>query len=473
LSAEKLPSGAPAPAPRRGGAQPASARDWSDWQQDRLKEIGRAFSEAEPLGRDALLEALNHAIREAVASGEPAACVLIDLNNFAEINAAWGLPVGNQLLAAIAARLQAEAAQLTANSGHGVRVGRLDADHFVLVVPGAASAEALLQRVEAIVMALGRPYQLPQASMAVRARAAIVEIPAQGRSITTVLGRGFRLLNHAARVRPQGVAIAEAGSEQNASAALLERDLAAALNGDDFFIALQPKLAIATGRLGGAEALARWRHPRHGLVPPPAFIEAAERSGLIVDLGLRVLRDACRAARSLKTDGEPLKIAVNVSPHQLAHADFLSRFLEVVDGEGAEPSALQIELTETAAAMGGASVQETLQALKRCGIGVAIDDFGTGFSNLASLAALPADTLKLDRSLIIGWQAGGKAAALLDIAVHLARTFGMATVAEGVETEAQLNHVREIGCDFVQGFLTGRPVPAADFSDHYLSGGRA
>ncbi len=157
-----------------------------------------------------------------------------------------------------------------------------------------------------------------------------------------------------------------------------------------------------------------------------------------------------------------------MSPHQLAHPEFLSRFLEVIDREGVEPQMLDIEVTESAAMMGGERVSDSLHALRRCGIGVAIDDFGTGFSNLASLAALPADTLKIDRSLVTGGDAGGKAGALLDIAVQLGRTFGMATVAEGVETTEQYQHVTGLGCDYVQGYFTGRPVRASEFASYYL-----
>lgn len=157
-----------------------------------------------------------------------------------------------------------------------------------------------------------------------------------------------------------------------------------------------------------------------------------------------------------------------MSPHQLAHPDFLSRFLEVIDREGTPPGMLEIEVTETAAMMGGERVLESLQSLRRCGMGVAIDDFGTGFSNLASLSALPADTLKIDRSLVIGGDHGGKPGALLDIAVQLGKTFGMSTVAEGVETTRQMQNVTDLGCDLVQGYFTGRPVRATEFAGCYL-----
>jgi EAL domain-containing protein (putative c-di-GMP-specific phosphodiesterase class I) len=315
---------------------------------------------------------------------------------------------------------------------------------------------------------LAQPFALGGRPLVVSARAAVVQVPAHARSTTSVLGRGFRLLNGAARTRSDGIAFAEAESIEGVSAMMLERDLSAALSKDELFIALQPKVAASTGAVRGAEALVRWHHPTHGSLPPPVFIGAAEKSGLIFDLGLRILRDACRASNGMAAEAEGLSVAVNVSPHQLAHPDFLSRFLEVIDREGVAPSSLEIEVTETAAMMGGERVSDSLRSLRRCGISVAIDDFGTGFSNLASLSALPADTLKIDRSLVTGIDQGGKAEALLDIAVRLGRTFGLATVAEGVETARQYRHVTELGCDLVQGYLTGRPVRATEFAERYL-----
>jgi EAL domain-containing protein (putative c-di-GMP-specific phosphodiesterase class I) len=375
------------------------------------------------------------------------------------------------VLGAAAARLNEMAgAKLGGVSGPSAPVvGRLDADHFVVIVEGVRSLNGLTEATAELVRTMAQPFSLAGQAIAVSARAAVVQVPAHGRSVTTVLGRGFKLLNHQARLRADGVAVSEVDPAAGASALLLERDLAAALTTDQLFIALQPKVKAGTGTVQGAEALARWHHPERGLLPPPVFIEAAERSGLIVDLGLRILRDTCRAGRALAARDRPLKLAVNVSPHQLGRPDFLGRFLEVIDREGVAPEMLDIEVTESAAMMGGERVNESLHALRRCGIGVAIDDFGTGFSNLASLAELPADTLKIDRSLVAGGTEG-KGGALLDIAVQLGRTFGMATIAEGVETTEQYERVADLGCDYVQGYFTGRPVRSTEFAEYYLRG---
>jgi predicted signal transduction protein with EAL and GGDEF domain len=415
------------------------------------------------------MDALNGAARQAVASGTNAAAILIDLNGFAEINASRGPALGDKVLATVGARIAAFCTERTAARGLApMLTGRLDGDHFLAVAPNVPSIDGLRLETLELIRRLCAPVEVEGREIMVSARAVIMQVPLHGRSVTTILGRGFRLLNSVARLAAHGVALSEPEDPQVASTLQLERDLAAALSTDQLFIMLQPKIEIATGDVTGAEALVRFHHPERGLMPPPVVIEAAEKSGLIFDLGLRILRDACRASKALNSNGPPLNIAVNVSPHQLAHPDFLSRFLEVIDREGVEPQRLEIEVTETAAMMGGERILASLQALRRCGISLAIDDFGTGFSNLASLSQLPADTLKIDRSLVTGGDQGGKAAALLDIAVQLGRTFGMTTIAEGVETTSQYQHVSDLGCDLVQGYFTGRPVRVEDFARTYL-----
>lgn len=452
--------------------QPAGPRAWSAWQQARLREIEGAFGTAQRPDRQALLAGLNAAVRDAIASGRPAAAILLDLDNFADINAAWGPAAGDEVLEATAKRVAEVAAERLScpASSAALTFGRLDADHFLIVVPDAPLLDGLKAAAAEMVRAAAQPVALSGQSIAVGARAALVQIPAHARTVAAILGRGFRLLDGPARGSVDGVATSETIAVADASLLALERDLATALSTDQLSIFLQPKVETATGVVAGAEALARWQHPERGWIQPMLFIEAAERSGLIFDLGLKVLRESCRASSILAARNPDLSIAVNVSAHQLSHPDFLARFLEVVDQEGARPQALEIEVTETAATTGGERILASLRALRRCGIGVAIDDFGTGFSNLAALGSLPADSVKIDRSLVVWIEKGERAAALFDIAVKLGDTFGLTTVAEGVETPGQFEKVRDSGCDLVQGFFTGRPVAAAEFSDRFLGG---
>jgi predicted signal transduction protein with EAL and GGDEF domain len=421
------------------------------------------------LERQKLLDRLGGTIREAVASGRSAAALLIDLNGFAEINGALGPAAGDEILDLIGRRTAALASESLTSDSQPITTGRLDGDHFMIIVPNVERFGQLADRAADLASRVGVSLMIGQRAVSVTARAAIVQIPAHGRSVTAVLGRGFRLLNGLARTKTNRVALSEPETAQLISSVELERDLAAALTTDQLSLALQPKLQLNTGVISSAEALVRWEHPRHGALPPPLFIEAAEKSGLIFELGLRVLRDACRVSNGLSRGGRDFGIAVNVSPHQLAHPDFLSSFLETVDRESVAPQTLEIEVTESAAMSGGEALLESLHSLRRCGIGIAIDDFGTGFSNLASLSALPANTLKIDRSLVTGIGQGEKAGALLNIAIQLGRTLGLTTVAEGVETTEQYQRVSDLGCDVVQGYFTGRPVSAGKFKDLYLA----
>ena len=420
--------------------------------------------------RQSLLEGLNAAIRQSIATGTPAALLLIDINNFSGINAAWGAAAGDEVLAATAQRVVRFAGERfgRTSSGSAVMAGQLDGDHFAIIVQEVLDFPALKVTASELVRELAQPLTLSGQPVVVGARSVMVQIPAHGRSVTSVLGRGFKLLNTVARSQPYAVVVSEPDGKLSELMAMLESDLATALLSDQLSIALQPKFEIEFGQVRGAEALARWRHPRRGWLPPSLFIETAEKSGIIFDLGLRVLREACVASNKLEAFAKGLSIAVNVSPHQLAHPDFLPSFLGVIDREGVAPQTLEIELTETAAMMGGERITQSLQTLRRCGIAVAIDDFGTGFSNLATLAMFPADTMKIDRSLVAFDEEDERAASLLGIAVQLAQAFNIKTVAEGVETEAQLERVRRLGCDYVQGFLTGKPVSADDFAEMYL-----
>jgi diguanylate cyclase (GGDEF)-like protein len=423
-------------------------------------------------GREGMIASLSDSIRDAVATGRHAALVLLDINGFAEVNAAWGVFAGDALLKAAGDRLQREVTKRCAELDFDATlVGRLDGDHFAVLLADIENWSSVREVAADLVRSMAQPYVIQEKTIAIGVRAAIVRIPEHASSVTSALGRGFRLLNNAARAKADGVALSERENIETVRSAALEKDLAQSLKTKEIFIVLQPKVATETGAVAGAEALVRWRHPSKGLLSPATFIGIAEKSGLIFDLGLRVLRDACRAAQFLELERRGLSIAVNVSAAQLARPDFLSQFLEVIDEEGVSPSTIAIEVTETAAMMGGESITDSLRSLRRCGLSVAIDDFGTGFSNLAALSTLQADTLKIDRSLVAHDEDDRKSAGLLGLTVQLAHTFGMETVAEGVETQAQFDRVRDIGCDYVQGYLTGKPVEVADFKDLYL--GRA
>jgi EAL domain-containing protein (putative c-di-GMP-specific phosphodiesterase class I) len=250
-----------------------------------------------------------------------------------------------------------------------------------------------------------------------------------------------------------------------ARSASLEHDLRAGLQADQIYPVYQPivDLREPAGRVA-VEALARWRHPQRGLVPPSEFIPVAEESGLIADLGDRILKAACcdfvRWQRELGARA-PSSIAVNLSRAQLLDPALLDDVMRSIRDSGIDPACLQLEITESLAAQ-DACIQSALHALKALGVTLALDDFGTGYSSLACLHQLPVDTVKIDRSFVRDAQRSDYHRVLIEATVQVARSLGMKTVAEGVETAGQLELVRSLQCGKAQGYLFSRPLPGAE-----------
>jgi EAL domain-containing protein (putative c-di-GMP-specific phosphodiesterase class I) len=239
----------------------------------------------------------------------------------------------------------------------------------------------------------------------------------------------------------------------------LEHKLRTALERQQFVLHYQPKVNIRTRRMEGVEALLRWQDPDTGLVPPGKFLAILESTALIVPVGEWILEQALRDRRHWMELGLPaIRVAVNISPVQLRHTDFLRRFLELADSGGTAGGGVDIEITEGALLEDSPAELKKLQALRARGVHVAIDDFGTGYSSLSRLSELPIDTLKIDRSFIQQLTEGRAGRQLVATIIELARTFGMTTVAEGVETQDQLDALWHLGCDQSQGFLHSKAV---------------
>ena len=248
---------------------------------------------------------------------------------------------------------------------------------------------------------------------------------------------------------------------------LLEAQLDKALERGQLEVFYQPKLYVAREQLLGAEALVRWRHPEFGLVSPASFISLAEETGQIVAIGEFVLREACRQAMAWAHDGVPgMQVAVNISMHQLRKGDFVELVAAVLAETGLPPAQLELELTETQLTDDVGSLAALFRQLRALGVRLAIDDFGTGYSSLSYLKHLPVDTLKVDRAFIRDLDGSGQDgdSAIVRAIIVMAHSLGLAVVAEGVEELAQLNFLRENGCDEIQGYFISRPVPAAQLT---------
>jgi len=244
----------------------------------------------------------------------------------------------------------------------------------------------------------------------------------------------------------------------------LEIDLGRALDNDQLAVYYQALVNLVSGQVYGVEALMRWEHPTRGLIMPDDFIPVAESTGLIVPMGAWLLHRACSDVRTLQQEGKPdLHLSVNLSARQLEDPHLVSQVHSALQESGLEPQCLTLEITESVFMVDRRRSQQVLERLKELGVRLSIDDFGTGYSSLSYLRNLPVDELKIDRSFIAAAaDADPNTGSLVHVIVRLAQDFGLETVAEGIETEQQLGHVREVGCTLGQGFLFARPVPLSD-----------
>ncbi|WP_404819496.1 putative bifunctional diguanylate cyclase/phosphodiesterase [Streptomyces marincola] len=385
----------------------------------------------------------------------------LDLDGFKAVNDSLGHAVGDQLLIAVAERLQRCA------SGPGQLLARIGGDEFVALVIDPPDRRAVTDLAERALDALSSPVEVGGRELLVRASIGVVEGPARHLTSAEVLRSADITMYRAKAEGGNRYAVADPDSDARAiSRHHLTHHLPAALKGCEFFIEYQPLVRMGDGSLEGAEALVRWSHPRHGVLGPDRFIPLAEHTGLIVPLGQWVLKEAVRQACQWQVRGiggtRPLKVNVNLSPRQLHHPDLVDDTVTVLEESGLDPSALCLEVTETAMVSADESELRPLRELAEYGVGIALDDFGTGYSNLANLRRLPASTLKLDRSFTQGLQRDPADPVDLKIVegiVSLAHTLQLSVTVEGVETSVQAEQLRDLGCDSAQGWYYARPGP--------------
>lgn len=397
---------------------------------------------------------LQHIDQEAAAGrDEGQVLALLDIDRFAETNDMFGYAYGDLLLQAIARRL---AGGLPPHC----LLARVAGDTFGVWGP---ASELVPARLAALLEA---PY--------------LVEGVARPMSFSIGLARsenaagtGQELFKNALIALKQAKAsglgrahcyTAEVGIVTRERTRLLH-GLQQAFDRESLFLVYQPQLALAQDRVIGAEALLRWRTDDGRFVSPAEFIPVAEQSGLIVPIGHWVLRTALQALARLRAQQDGLRMAVNVSPLQFAQPQFLAQMDQALHDAGLPPSCLELEITESVAVMGMERVSALLHQIKARGIAVAIDDFGTGFSSLSYLDRLPADRLKIDRAFVSALDSGDTTARIAEMIVPLGHRLGMQVLAEGVETPAQAQALRQLGCDEVQGYLYGKPMPLDGFAD--------
>ncbi|HMA10525.1 MAG TPA: EAL domain-containing protein [Steroidobacteraceae bacterium] len=399
-----------------------------------------------------LRERLQDAVSAASQSGGRFALVFVDLDRFKYINDSLGHHAGDELLCVMAERLSGCAAP-------GTTVARMGGDEFVLLVPEAdeSAARELTRR---ILKATGEVWHFKGGEFRVNGSVGVALYPDHGRDPDSLLKNADAAMYHA---KDQGRStlrfFSPELSRQMNERLDAEKRLREAIRNEHLLLHFQPRAHLPTDRIVGAEALVRWQAPGGPLVPPAVFIAVAEETGLIVDIGRYVLRAACEQARAWHAAGHAdFIVSVNASPRELQQERYADLVMQALRESGLPPACLEIEITESMVVHDAPRLIRMLNRLRDLGVHIAIDDFGTGYSNLRYLQRFPAQRLKIDRSFIADIHRNDEDAAIVRAIITLGHSLGMQVVAEGVETGAQLQLLRGLGCDEVQGYLLGPPM---------------
>ncbi len=399
-------------------------------------------------------ELLGHAVEQIRRGGAPLAVLLIDLDDFKSVNDGHGHHVGDELLREVAQRMRS-----VLRSGDAL--ARLGGDEFAVLLRDAPDRRQVVAMAQQLLQALGRSWQLGHHETYPSASIGVVIAPADGQDARTLMRHADMAMYRAKEAgRGTHMLFDVQMAQQMEEKALLQGRLKRAIEHDGLRLHFQPQFSASTGQAVGAEALLRWHDAELGEIAPSRFIAVAESSGLIVRLGDWVIERACRQIAQWREQGLVLRVAVNVSAHQLRQPAFAEQLQATLERWRVPAQQLEIEITETAAMTHREQSQALLERLAGLGVQLALDDFGMGHSSLGHLRELPVSRLKMDRAFIRGVTHDEADAMLVRAIIGLARTLGKTVVAEGVETEAQRRFLQQEGCDELQGWLFSPAVPA-------------
>ena len=407
--------------------------------------------------RAAFLQALAQMIEACEGTGEEFAVLSVDLDGLKEINDVFGHATGDKLLIEVAHRLQ--------DSASGGVVARLSGDEFGLIIDGKQPVAGVLLA-EKLAETLANEFQIDGKSVRTGVTTGISVFPHNGGDAASLLANAGAALFRAKAKSRGSISIYEPEMDQQVrDRRVLHQDLSLAIKNGELSLHYQPQAlsrqTVASSEVIGFEALARWLHPVRGFVSPGDFIPIAEESGLIVEMGEWILREACREAASWPM---PLQIAVNLSPAQFMHGDLVGLVHSILLETGLAPGRLELEITE------GVLIEDfdrglaLLRRLKALGVRISMDDFGSGYSSLSYLQAFPFDKIKIDRAFVINLGRNPQSAAIVRAVIGLGHGLEMSIVAEGVETQEQLGFLAEVGCDAVQGYFIGKPAPIGQYA---------
>ncbi|QDZ29799.1 EAL domain-containing protein [Noviherbaspirillum sp. UKPF54] len=432
--------------------------------EERANELATKDALTGLLNRRSLVEHLEHAIMRASRHGERLALLFLDMDKFKSINDTLGHDAGDELLLQVAERVR-----------HSVRsadmVARLGGDEFVVLMEDLPSYNAAAEVARKIIKANAAPFSVQSQSISTSASVGISLFPQDGATVNELMRSADLAMYHAKQERRGSMQFFH--EELNAKMlerSRLEQELQQALENNEFELYYQPKVEAASGRVAGVEALLRWHHPRLGLLSGGQFMQAAVETGQVVPIGEWVIAAACEQARSWQYSSKVfpnLPIAVNISIPQL-YADLPEVIHRALLRYDVPPSSLQLEITESLLIEDVDKASSVLRQISDSGITIAIDDFGTGYSSLSVLKSLPIDILKIDQSFVrdLGKDLGDHA--IVSAIVMMARALTLRVVAEGVETQEQLDILQELGCDEHQGYFYSKPLPADSLVERFL-----
>ena len=403
---------------------------------------------------------LNDRLKQAVFAQRdvrPIAVVFMDLDHFKFVNDSLGHSLGDRLLSTVAERLQSAVRD-------GDTVARLGGDEFVLILNDQTNGEVIYRAMQRILATVSEPLMIGGQELYITCSAGVSVYPEDGPDVESLLKNADVAMYRAKENGRNNFKFYTAEMNAVANERLaLEGSLRKALDRDELLLHYQPKVSLATGRIVGAEALVRWRHPERGLIAPDRFIPIAEETGLIVPIGEWVLRVACEQHRAWRGAGlPPVPVSVNVSARQFRQDRFGKTVRQILSETGVDAEQLEIEITESMVMHDVQAAIRILHELKSLGVGLSVDDFGTGYSSLSYLRRLPLDTLKIDRTFVhdIADLQEGDGGLLAQAIISLGHSLKLKIIAEGVENDAELAFLRAHQCDQVQGYYFSKPVGA-------------
>ncbi len=423
--------------------------------EERLRYLSHYDQLTGLANRSLFRERLHDASQRARQSGRSLALLHIDLDRFKLLNDSLGHDVADQLLRQMSRRLSQAVPEADT-------LARLSGDEFAVLLDSYGSLSSLARLASRLLAKLRVPLSVGDQELVISASVGISLWPDNAREISALISQANMAMQHAKHLGGNTLQF----FTDNLQACTLERlqletQLRKAIDEEQLEVFYQPKLCLADDSLNGAEALVRWRHPQRGLVPPGDFIGLAEETGLIAPIGEFVLRQACRQAREWQRQGlADIRVSVNLSVHQLRQGNLTSLVRQVLEETDLAPQYLELELTESQLMENVESVISTFHQLRALGVKLAIDDFGTGYSSLSYLKRFPVDYVKIDQTFIRELSVGGEDAAITRAIIALAHSLELKVVAEGVETQAQMDFLKAHHCDEIQGFLISRPVEA-------------